>query len=121
MDRGLGGGAGCASGSATGKVGGVSPRKSEIATTAGALRHPPKQRRAALTLARIEKAAIAMIAKHGRDGFTTNHIAAEAGMSIGLIYRYFDDRKAILSWLYPEHIEGLGPLREGAGNPPPES
>ena len=99
----------------------MSPRKSENVTPAGVLRHPPLQRRAAVTLARIEKAAIAMIAKHGRDGFTTNHIAAEAGMSIGLIYRYFDDRKAILSWLYPEHVEGLGPLREGAGEPPPEA
>lgn len=106
---------------AAGRVGGVSPRKSEIVTPAGVLRHPPLQRRAAVTLARIEKAAIAMIAKHGRDGFTTNQIAAEAGMSIGLIYRYFDDRKAILSWLYPEHVEGLGPLREGAGEPPPEA
>jgi len=79
------------------------------------------QRRSAVTLAKIEKAAIDMIAMHGRDGFTTNHIASEAGMSIGLIYRYFDDRRAILNWLYPENIEGLGPLREGAGSPPPES
>ena len=98
----------------------MSPKKAVTGTTPGALRHPPMQRRAAVTLARIEKAAIAMIAEHGRDGFTTNQIAKEAGMSIGLIYRYFDDKKAILTWLYPEHVEGLGPLREGAGEPPPE-
>jgi len=59
-----------------------------------------------------------MIAEHGRDGFTTGHIAAELNCSIGLIYRYFDDRTAILDWLYPEHIEGLGPLRAGAGELP---
>ncbi len=110
----------CAAGNLAGRLGDVSPQESEIVTPSGALRHPPIQRRAAVTLARIEKAAIAMIAEHGRDGFTTNQIAKEAGMSIGLIYRYFDDRKAILTWLYPEHVDGLGPLREGAGRPPPE-
>lgn len=98
----------------------MSPQPSDIATPAGALRHPPMQRRSAVTLAKIEKAAIAMIAEHGRDGFTTNQIAREIGCSIGLIYRYFDDRKAILRWLYPEHVDGLGPLREGAGELPPE-
>lgn len=96
----------------------MSPQPSEIVTPPGELRHPPMQHRSAKRVAQIEAAAIAMIAKHGRDGFTTKHIAEQAGMSIGTIYRYFDDRVAILRWLYPEIVEGLGPLREGAGDTP---
>lgn len=80
------------------------------------LRSHPLQLRSARRVATIEAAAIAMIAKHGRDGFTTAQIAEHAGMSVGIVYRYFTDRVAILRWLYPELEEGLGALRDGAGD-----
>jgi len=91
-------------------------RKS-AAAEANTLRNDPVQLRSAATLAKLEAAAIAMIAEHGRDGFTTKHIADHAGVSIGTSYRYFVDRKAVLDWVYPDHVEGLGEPRKGAGQP----
>lgn len=84
---------------------------------ANMLRNEPVQLRSAATLAKLEAAAIAMIAEHGRDGFTTKHIADHAGVSIGTSYRYFVDRKAVLDWVYPDHVEGLGEPRKRAGQP----
>lgn len=86
-------------------------------TEANLLRNEPVQLRSAATLAKLEAAAIAMIAEHGRDGFTTKHIADHAGVSIGTSYRYFVDRKAVLDWVYPDHVEGLGEPRKRAGQP----
>ena len=81
------------------------------------LRNEPVQLRSAATLAKLEASAIAMIAEHGRDGFTTKHIADHAGVSIGSSYRYFVDRKAVLDWVYPDHVEGLGEPRKAVGQP----
>lgn len=84
---------------------------------ANMLRNEPVQLRSAATLAKLEASAIAMIAEHGRDAFTTKHIADHAGVSIGTSYRYFVDRKAVLDWVYPDHVEGLGEPRKGIGQP----
>jgi AcrR family transcriptional regulator len=86
-------------------------------TEADNLRHEPVQFRSAETLAKLEAAAIAMIALHGREGFTTKHIADHAGVSVGTTYRYFVNRAAVLKWVYPDHVEGLGEPRKGAGQP----
>lgn len=71
------------------------------------LRTEPVQGRSSARLAQIEAAARTVIARHGRDAFTTQHIADEAGCSIGTVYRYFVDRVAVLDHLYPERSEGL--------------
>ena len=39
---------------------------------------------------------------------TTNAIAAKAGISIGTLYQYFDDRDAILDALTGRELKGLG-------------
>ena len=39
---------------------------------------------------------------------TTNAIAAKAGISIGTLYQYFDDRDAILDALSGHELSGLG-------------
>lgn len=98
----------------------VEPRRRErklAVSEANMLRNEPVQLRSAATLAKLEASAIAMIAEHGRDGFTTKHIADHAGVSIGTSYRYFVDRKAVLDWVYPDHVEGLGEPRKGVGQP----
>ena len=66
-------------------------------------------------LARIERAAIEVIAGYGRDAFTTTQIARRAGCSVGAVYRLFSDRLAILDWLYPNRSQALGSLRSGVG------
>jgi len=81
------------------------------------LRRVPRQTRAAEMLARIEKAAVEVIAHYGRDSFTTSQVAQQAGCSVGALYRHFTDRRAILDWLYPDRVEGLGALRPGTGLP----
>ena len=96
------------------------PRRSErklAESEANMLRNEPVQLRSAATLAKLEASAVAMIAQHGRDGFTTKHIADHAGVSIGTSYRYFVDRKAVLDWVYPDHVEGLGEPRKAVGQP----
>ncbi len=42
--------------------------------------------------AKIERAAVWLFSEHGIDGVSTKSIAAEAGLSEGLIYRYFRNK-----------------------------
>lgn len=72
----------------------------------------PQQPRAKRQLKNIADAAIRVIEKEGRDYFTTGQVASAAGVSIGLIYRYFADRGALLRWLYPDAVQGLGEPRD---------
>lgn len=70
-------------------------------------RHTPTQKRAHITRDKLLFAAQIVIAREGRDRFTTAMVAEEAGKSIGTVYRYFTDRVAILDRLYPNRAEGL--------------
>lgn len=67
----------------------------------------PLQRRAVTRLEQINTAAQVVIATVGRDAFTTAHIAAEAGCSIGTVYRYYKSRVDVLDALYPRRREAL--------------
>lgn len=77
-------------------------------TVVAGLRAEPVQRRGHATRTRLLRAALAAIQEKGRDGFTTSDVADGAGVSIGTVYRYFDDRVAILRALFPDIVEGLG-------------
>ena len=43
--------------------------------------------------AKIERAALWLFSEHGIDGVSTKSIAAQAGLSEGLIYRYFKNKE----------------------------
>src|SRR5258706_5678502 len=46
----------------------------------------------------------------GRRGFhltTMNDISAEAQISVGLIYRYFESKDAVISFMASEHLDDL--------------
>ncbi len=45
--------------------------------------------------AKIERAAVWLFSEHGIDGVSTKSIAAQAGVSEGLIYRYFKNKEAL--------------------------
>ena len=45
--------------------------------------------------AKIERAAVWLFSEHGVDGVSTKSIAAEAGVSEGLIYRYFKNKDTL--------------------------
>jgi AcrR family transcriptional regulator len=69
----------------------------------------PRQERAVRTVRSMLTAADQMIARDGFDRFTTADVAQAAGVSIGIVYRYFTDRVAILDALYPDRYELLRP------------
>jgi AcrR family transcriptional regulator len=51
---------------------------------------------------RLYSTAIGMIATRGYDGTTLRDIAAEAGVSVGLLYRYFPSKQAVVIALYDQ-------------------
>lgn len=60
----------------------------------------PQQPRAIATRARLLEIVEAIVAKDGADAVTTTRVAAEAGTAVGTIYRYFEDRNAMLLGAY---------------------
>ncbi|MGF0316365.1 TetR/AcrR family transcriptional regulator [Nocardia fluminea] len=62
-------------------------------------RKRPQQDRAKETKARILEVAAQLFGDRGIGNTSTNRIAAEAGMSIGTLYRYFTDREEIVKEL----------------------
>jgi len=61
------------------------------------------QRRSELTRQRIRDAARRLFNERGTSGVTTNHIAAEAGLSPGDLYYHFGDKQEIIRSLFAEY------------------
>jgi TetR/AcrR family transcriptional regulator, repressor for uid operon len=55
----------------------------------------------------ILRAAMACFARRGFHLSTMNDISAEAQISVGLIYRYFDSKDAVINGMAAEHLEDL--------------
>jgi len=74
------------------------------------------QLRAARTLEAIIEAAARILESHGLEGYTTNAIAARAGVSIGSLYQYFPNKDAITLALISREATGLrDEVRQAAG------
>jgi AcrR family transcriptional regulator len=58
-------------------------------------RKAPNQLRSAQTVDAILEGAAEVLERHGFDGYTTNQIAARAGVSIGSLYQYFPNKDAV--------------------------
>jgi AcrR family transcriptional regulator len=71
-------------------------------------RRAPKQERALHKIALIFEATMRLLESRQISELTTNAIAAKAGISIGTLYQYFDDRDAILDALSGRELSGLG-------------
>lgn len=76
------------------------------------LRTTPIQMRSNLRIEQIAAAAKEAIAEHGTLHFTTNQVADRAGCSIGVIYRYFPDKFALLEYVYPSIISTVDQVTE---------
>ena len=75
-------------------------------------RKRPGQARALQTEAAILAAAERVLARNGGSGITTNHVAEEAGISIGTLYQYYPNKAAILFTLQIREMEEtVGVLR----------
>jgi AcrR family transcriptional regulator len=64
-----------------------------------AARQPPKQDRARQTQARLLDVAGDLLAEVGLERISTNMIAARAGLTPPALYRYFDDKYAVIEAL----------------------
>jgi AcrR family transcriptional regulator len=51
---------------------------------------------------RLYETAIALMARKGYESTTLRDVAKEAGVSVGLLYRYFPSKRAVLVALYEE-------------------
>ncbi|MCI3181841.1 TetR/AcrR family transcriptional regulator [Caulobacter sp. CCUG 60055] len=67
-----------------------------MAKPAGIKARKPVQERSRRTVDAILEAAVQILEQDGEAGFTTNHVARRAGVSIGTLYQYFDGKDAIL-------------------------
>lgn len=62
-------------------------------------RKSPEQSRSAETVRTILEGAARVLEAHGLDGYTTNAVAARAGVSIGSVYQYFPCKEALTAAL----------------------
>lgn len=81
----------------------------------------PQQARSRATVERLIAAANEEFALHGVNGATTTSIADRAEVSIGSLYRFFDDKEAIAAALADHYLEDatgrFGPILTGIGEP----
>jgi AcrR family transcriptional regulator len=48
-----------------------------------------------------------VLKRHGAEAITTNRIAEAAGVSIGSLYQYFPDKRAIFTALHDRHVDDV--------------
>jgi AcrR family transcriptional regulator len=72
-----------------------------------AVRRQPQQRRARQTVDAVLDAVAKVLKRDGVDAVTTNRIAEVAGVSIGSVYQYFPDKRAIFVALVQRHVEEI--------------
>jgi AcrR family transcriptional regulator len=83
-------------------------------TSKRTLRRQPKQRRSRQTVEAVLDAVIRILKRDGIEAVTTNRIAEVAGVSIGSVYQYFPDKRAIFVALHRRHIEKIDRLVNAA-------
>ena len=66
----------------------------------------------------ILEAAMVCFAKRGFHQTTMHHVSAEAGISVGLIYRYFKNKEEVIGALANEHEKDIAELLKRAGEAP---
>ena len=66
----------------------------------------------------ILEAAVICFAKHGFHQASMHDISAEAGISVGLIYRYFQNKEAVIAAMAARHKGEISDVIERAGQAP---
>jgi len=70
-------------------------------------RREPKQERSRQTVDDVLEAVRLVVKRHGTQALTTNRIAETAGVSVGSVYQYFPDKRAIFAALQDRHIDDV--------------
>jgi AcrR family transcriptional regulator len=68
-------------------------------------RRTPVQGRSQHTVQRVLDAASSLLTQMPLEDVTTTRIAAEAGLSIGALYRFFPDKQTIIDAIAERHVE----------------
>jgi AcrR family transcriptional regulator len=76
------------------------------------VRRVPAQERAQVTVEAMLDAAIRLLKQDGASSITTNRIAETAGVSIGSVYQYFPNKRAIFIALHARHIRQVDGVLE---------
>src|SRR5688500_6636156 len=66
----------------------------------------------------ILEAAMVCFAKHGFHQASMHDISAEAGISVGLIYRYFANKEAVIAAMADQHKKEIQDVLERARQAP---
>ncbi|HEX4824922.1 MAG TPA: TetR/AcrR family transcriptional regulator [Candidatus Polarisedimenticolaceae bacterium] len=66
----------------------------------------------------IVRAAMTCFARRGFHVTTMHDISAQAQISVGLIYRYFENKDAVIAYMAGEHLAGLREVLEEARKAP---
>jgi AcrR family transcriptional regulator len=83
-------------------------------------RREPRQARALHKVGLMLEAAMRLIDRDGVERLTTNAVAEMAGVSIGTLYQYFEDKQALLDTLAEREVAALGErLRASLAGPAP--
>jgi len=83
----------------------VSPADTLEPTAKAATRRTPMQPRSQRTLEKVLDAASSLLAQFPLEDLTTTRIAAEAGISVGALYRFFPDKQSIVDAVAIRHVE----------------
>ena len=67
-------------------------------------RKNPQQRRSRVTIDSIFEATIQVLLANGLDQITTIQIAKRAGVSVGSLYQYFPNKRALLAAVVKRHV-----------------
>lgn len=67
----------------------------------------PKQKRSIETRERILEAGERLFSRDGFHATSTKKIAREAGVSVGSVYNYFPDKKAVMLEIYARHTSRM--------------
>lgn len=70
-------------------------------------RRIPRQHRSRQTVEAVLAAVPLVLKRHGAGAMTTNRIAEVAGVSIGSLYQYFPDKRAVFNALHERHVEDV--------------
>ncbi len=74
-------------------------------------RRSPRQDRSRALVESVREACRLILEEQGHDGLTTARIAERAGVSVGSLYQYFENKEHILAEVFREELEDQ---REGA-------
>jgi AcrR family transcriptional regulator len=84
---------------------GEPPLSTRIGRSKLSMRKKPAQARSKATVDAIIEAAARILSSNGWAGFTTNKVAAAAGVSIGSYYQYFPDKHSLIEAIRTRHLD----------------